>query len=103
VSLTSWTPISIDDEKKLIDNIFSNAIDSLTDDDKHLPQVENILPLLKRGIGIHHGGLLPILKEVIEILFQEGLLKVFTSSSSTHTILSMHMMLSLRQYRLIYQ
>ena len=30
----------------------------------------SILPLLKRGIGIHHGGLLPILKEIIEILFQ---------------------------------
>ena len=35
----------------------------------------SLLPLLKRGIGIHHGGLLPILKEIIEILFQEGLLK----------------------------
>lgn len=35
-----------------------------------LTQVEAILPLLKRGVGIHHGGLLPILKEVIEILFQ---------------------------------
>lgn len=35
-----------------------------------------MLPLLKRGIGIHHGGLLPILKETIEILFSEGLLKV---------------------------
>ena len=35
-----------------------------------------MLPLLKRGIGIHHGGLLPILKEVIEILFSEGLIKV---------------------------
>ena len=34
-----------------------------------------MLPLLKRGIGIHHGGLLPILKEVIEILFSEGLIK----------------------------
>jgi superfamily II RNA helicase len=39
-------------------------------------QVENVLPLLKRGIGIHHGGLLPILKETIEILFSEGLIKV---------------------------
>lgn len=39
-------------------------------------QVVNMLPLLKRGIGVHHSGLLPILKEVIEILFQEGLLKV---------------------------
>jgi ATP-dependent RNA helicase DOB1 len=44
----AWLP---DDEKKLIAQIFSNAIDSLSDDDKKLPQVENILPLLKRGIG----------------------------------------------------
>ena len=40
------------------------------------PQVSNMLPLLKRGIGVHHSGLLPILKEGIEILFQEGLIKV---------------------------
>ena len=39
-------------------------------------QVVSILPLLRRGIGVHHSGLLPLLKEVIEILFQEGLLKV---------------------------
>ena len=62
-------------EKDLVEEVFVNAIDSLSDDDKKLPQVEKILPILKRGIGIHHGGLLPILKEVIEILFQEGLLK----------------------------
>jgi hypothetical protein len=37
-----------------------------------------VLPLLKRGIGIHHGGLLPILKETIEILFSEGLIKVLS-------------------------
>ena len=41
----------------------------------HVLQVSNILPILKRGIGVHHSGLLPILKEVIEILFQ-GLIKV---------------------------
>lgn len=39
-------------------------------------QVEHVLPLLKKGIGIHHGGLLPLLKETIEILFSEGLIKV---------------------------
>eukprot|EP00249_Psilotum_nudum_P015142 c25185_g1_i1 orf=109-2382(+) len=62
-------------EKQLVDGVFWSAMDSLSDDDKKLPQVGNILPLLKRGIGIHHSGLLPILKEVIEILFQEGLIK----------------------------
>ncbi len=44
-------------------------------DDQRLPQVNAILPMLKRGIGVHHSGLLPIVKEVIEVLFQEGLLK----------------------------
>ncbi|PPD75033.1 hypothetical protein GOBAR_DD28043 [Gossypium barbadense] len=42
---------------------------------KMVAPVSNMLPLLKRGIGVHHSGLLPILKEVIEILFQEGLIK----------------------------
>ncbi|KAJ2731138.1 ATP-dependent RNA helicase mtr4 [Coemansia sp. BCRC 34962] len=62
-------------EKEMVAEVFTNAIGSLSEDDRALPQIENILPLLKRGIGIHHSGLLPILKEVIEILFQEGLLK----------------------------
>jgi ATP-dependent RNA helicase DOB1 len=67
-----WT----EEEREAIQTIFSNAIDQLSDDDKKLPQIEHVLPLLKRGIGIHHSGLLPILKEVIEILFGEGLVKV---------------------------
>ncbi|XP_066506476.1 exosome RNA helicase MTR4 [Hoplias malabaricus] len=71
-----------DDEKKLVEEVFSNAIDCLSDEDKKLPQVEHVLPLLKRGIGIHHGGLLPILKETIEILFSEGLLKALFATET---------------------
>ena len=41
-----------------------------------------MLPLLKRGIGIHHGGLLPIIKEVIELLFQDGLVKVLFTTET---------------------
>uniref|UniRef100_A0A6B2KX32 Helicase ATP-binding domain-containing protein n=1 Tax=Arcella intermedia TaxID=1963864 RepID=A0A6B2KX32_9EUKA len=64
-----------ENEKQLVDSVFNNAIDVLNEDDRKLPQIVKILPLLKRGIGIHHSGLLPLLKEVIEILFQEGLIK----------------------------
>ncbi|MBA0839624.1 hypothetical protein Goarm_005330 [Gossypium armourianum] len=85
-----------DDEKGNIETVFWSAMDMLSDDDKKLPQasyicyafyemllqVSNMLPLLKRGIGVHHSGLLPILKEVIEILFQEGLIKVGNTHSS---------------------
>ncbi|XP_069780463.1 exosome RNA helicase MTR4 isoform X3 [Narcine bancroftii] len=70
------------DEKKLVEEVFNNAIDCLSDEDKKLPQVEHVLPLLKRGIGIHHGGLLPILKETIEILFSEGLLKALFATET---------------------
>uniref|UniRef100_A0A452FY56 Exosome RNA helicase MTR4 n=1 Tax=Capra hircus TaxID=9925 RepID=A0A452FY56_CAPHI len=71
-----------DEEKKMVEEVFSNAIDCLSDEDKKLPQVENVLPLLKRGIGIHHGGLLPILKETIEILFSEGLIKALFATET---------------------
>ena len=45
-------------------------------------QVEDVLPLLQRGIGIHHSGLLPILKETIEILFSEGLIKALFATET---------------------
>ncbi|XP_068727369.1 exosome RNA helicase MTR4-like [Montipora capricornis] len=69
-------------EKKLVEEVFNNAIDCLSDEDKKLPQVEHVLPLLKRGIGIHHSGLLPILKETIEILFSEGLIKALFATET---------------------
>jgi ATP-dependent RNA helicase DOB1 len=71
-----------DVEKDLISQVYTNAIDSLGEDDRKLPQVEALLPLLKRGIGIHHGGLLPILKEITEILFSEGLVKALFATET---------------------
>ena len=70
------------EEKKLVDEVFQNAMMVLSEEDRALPQVENVLPLLKRGIGIHHGGLLPILKETTEILFGEGLIKALFATET---------------------
>ncbi len=66
----------------MVEDVFNNAMTMLSDEEKELPQIQQILPLLKRGIGIHHGGLLPILKEVIEILFQEGLIKILFATET---------------------
>lgn len=30
-----------------------------------LPQISRMRDLLSRGVGVHHGGLLPIVKEVL--------------------------------------
>ena len=32
--------------------------------------------MLKRGLAVHHSGLLPIIKEMVEMLFSKGLVKV---------------------------
>lgn len=69
-------------EKAMVTKVFESAIESLSDEDKTLPQIQHILPLLRRGIGVHHSGLLPILKETIEILFQENLIKVLFATET---------------------
>uniref|UniRef100_H2ZE09 Exosome RNA helicase MTR4 n=2 Tax=Ciona savignyi TaxID=51511 RepID=H2ZE09_CIOSA len=69
-------------ERKLVQEVFDNAMDSLSEEDRRLPQVEACLPFVLNGIGIHHGGLLPIIKETIEILFSEGLIKVLFATET---------------------
>lgn len=66
----------------MVSQVFTNAISSLSEDDRQLSQIQQLLPLLRRGIGVHHGGLLPIMKETIEVLFQEGLLKVLFATET---------------------
>lgn len=39
-------------------------------------QVLHMSELLRRGLGVHHSGILPILKEIVEMLFSRGLVKV---------------------------
>ena len=51
-----------EEERALVQEVFENAMESLSVEDRSLPQVEHCLPLLKRGIGVHHSGLLPIIK-----------------------------------------
>ena len=39
-----------EDEKKLTRQIFANAIEPLSEDDKQLPQIQHLLPLLQKVI-----------------------------------------------------
>jgi superfamily II RNA helicase len=41
-----------------------------------VPQYHQVLGLIERGVAFHHSGLLPVLKEVIEILFSRGFIKI---------------------------
>ncbi|MBI4739148.1 DEAD/DEAH box helicase, partial [Candidatus Woesearchaeota archaeon] len=41
-----------------------------------------LLQVLNRGVGIHHAGLLPQLKEIVEHLFEQGLVKVLYATET---------------------
>ncbi len=41
-----------------------------------VPQFHQITTLLERGIAFHHSGLLPLLKEIVEVLFSKGLVRL---------------------------
>lgn len=81
---TSLKDIDFNDgeQKEMIQEVFYNAISLLSEEDQKLPQIKWILPFLLRGVGIHHSGLLPLLKECIEILFGEGLLKILFATET---------------------
>jgi len=42
----------------------------------HLPEYVNLVALLRKGIAIHHAGLMPVLKEMVELLFARGFVKL---------------------------
>jgi ATP-dependent RNA helicase DOB1 len=74
--------LTTEEEKETIASMYANAMSSLSSEDRELSQIQEMVPILKRGIGIHHGGLLPIVKEIIEILFSLGLLKILFSTET---------------------
>jgi len=47
-----------------------------------LAQYHHIRSLVERGIAFHHSGLVPMLKEIIEILFSKGFIKVLFATET---------------------
>lgn len=54
----------------------------LKPEDRALSQIHLVRSMLTRGIAIHHAGLLPIMKEVVEMLFCEGLVRVLFATDT---------------------
>ena len=69
-------------EKSAIHMIIEKSIVRLKPEDRTLPQILRIREILARGLAVHHGGLLPIVKELVEILFAQGLVKVLFATET---------------------
>ncbi|XP_007459594.1 PREDICTED: helicase SKI2W isoform X1 [Lipotes vexillifer] len=69
-------------EKSEIHLFLQRCLARLRGSDRQLPQVLHMSELLHRGLGVHHSGILPILKEIVEMLFSRGLVKVLFATET---------------------
>ncbi|XP_030371435.1 helicase SKI2W [Scaptodrosophila lebanonensis] len=69
-------------EKGAVQKFFLQCLAKLKPPDRTIPQVMVLKDALERGIGVHHSGILPILKEIVEMLFQNGLVKLLFATET---------------------
>jgi len=69
-------------EKSAIHMIIEKSVARLKPEDRDLPQIRRLRELLSRGIAVHHGGMLPIVKELVEILFAQTLVKILFATET---------------------
>lgn len=48
----------------------------------NLPEYENLIQLLEKGIGIHHSGMIPILREIVEYMISRKHIKLLFATES---------------------
>ena len=63
-------------------HFYDQVVKSMPLEDQNIPQVKELREILKSGIGVHHAGLLPIIKETIEILYSRGFIKILFATTS---------------------
>jgi superfamily II RNA helicase len=47
-----------------------------------LQEYKEIVQLLQKGIAIHHAGIMPVLREMVELLFEKGFIKLLCATDS---------------------
>ncbi len=48
----------------------------------NLPEFTKMVNLLEKGIAIHHSGCLPVLKEIVELLYEKGYIKLLIATET---------------------
>lgn len=48
----------------------------------HLPEYLQMVSLLEKGIAIHHAGVMPVLREMVELLFSKGYIKLLFATET---------------------
>jgi superfamily II RNA helicase len=48
----------------------------------NLPEYLNIVKLLEKGVAIHHAGIIPVLREMVELLFEKGFIRLLIATET---------------------
>lgn len=70
------------EERHEIESFYYTAIKRLKKKDQSIYQLTWLKDIMCKGIGIHHGDLLPLGKEIVEILLQRNLIKLLFATDS---------------------
>lgn len=70
------------EERNLVEQTYKQYLTKYKEKYELLDQYNVVMNLALKGIGFHHSGLLPILKEIVEILFSRGLIKVLFATET---------------------
>jgi superfamily II RNA helicase len=88
------TAVLLEDDSKVPYTIKKECDDILRklpngEEYRNLPEYINMVSLLEKGIGIHHSGVIPILREITEILFSKGYVKLLLATETFSVGLNM--------------
>jgi superfamily II RNA helicase len=70
------------EEISMVENTFDYYMKDYKKTYEILPQYQDVYNQLKKGVVYHHSGLIPILKEIIEILYTKGLVKILFATET---------------------
>lgn len=73
--------LTTNEEKREIITTFNNALRNY-EEIKKLKSVQLLRSSLTKGIGFHHAGLFPMVKEIVEDLFSRGLIKLLYATET---------------------
>lgn len=83
-SIARKIPFNLVDKDELfeIEKTWNKYLLKYKEDFEKTEQWDFIFKLVSKGVGIHHAGLIPILKEMVEILYEKKLIKVLIATET---------------------
>ena len=70
------------EEMKELTTLYKSLVGPYKKQYEHLNQFNVIEKLIFKGVCYHHSGLIPILKEIVEIIYGKGLIKVLFATET---------------------